>query len=449
VYDAIYCESLGKPTVTLAYQYFNNDAQSAASSKGMPVLRVVYEPIVSECTDMEEIESGVSGALEKVLAALTQPLNAEEKTPRSKEPERLERLVFKGDLGEVNRFFYKRGWTDGLPILPPTEEAVAEMLKGSDLAPSDIVATLVPRRGKATVEKIAINAVMAGALPTHLPLLIAGTRALFTNRGADMMAASTGSWSPFWVVNGPIRKDIHLNSSYGSLSPGDIANAAIGRAMGLITKNIRGIRKGIEDMGVLGNPGKYCMVAAEDEENSPWDAFHVEHGLKKEDSAITLSFPQSYDQFYPYGTDDKGLLATLIYNLTPIRMGVMNIILTPTNARSLAKRGWTKGEVKKFVLENARVAWYRHPRAWSTILSGSFAAVDRRQNLNNADSVRIIDEDSRVAEPIQIFVFGGMGSWVGTTNGGSISNTEKVDLPSGWAKLVQKYRDVVPTYVRY
>jgi hypothetical protein len=387
--------------------------------------------------------------MDKIAAALTRPLSAEEKSPKPKELEKPTRIVFKGNLEEINRFFYKRGWTDGLPVIPPTDEAVAEMLTGTDLPPEHLVAELVPRRGKATVEKIAINAVMAGALPTYMPLLIAGTKALLTNRGADMMAASTGSWSPFWVINGPIRKDLHINSSYGTMNPGDIANATIGRALGLITKNIRGIRKGIEDMGVLGNPGKYSMVAAEDEENTPWEPLHVEHGFKKEDNTISLTFPQSYDQLYPYGTDDKGLLATMIYNLSPIRMGILGIILTPTNARSLAKKGWNKKDIKKFVLENARVPWYRHPRAWSTVLSGSFVSADKRQVLNPMDSVAIVDPDPRVAEQVQIFVFGGMGSWLGLTNGGPYINTEKAELPRNWNKLVEKYKDIVPTYVRY
>jgi hypothetical protein len=272
VYDAIFVESKNKPTSTFVFEYFVNDAGSAASSKGMPGIRVVLEPVVSECTDLEEIEAGVTSVIDKVVSVLTKPLTAEEKSPQAKELEKPARIVFKGDLEEVNRFFYKRGWTDGLPIIPPTEEAVAEMLTGTDLPKEFVVAELLPRRGKATVEKIAINAVMAGALPTYMPVLIAATRALMTNRGADMMAASTGSWTPFWVINGPIRQALNLNSSYGAMNPGDIANAAIGRAMGLITKNIRGIRKGIEDMGVLGNPGKYSMVAAENEENSPWGA---------------------------------------------------------------------------------------------------------------------------------------------------------------------------------
>jgi len=191
------------------------------------------------------------------------------------------------------------------------------------------------------------------------------------------------------------------------------------------------------------------MVAAEDEENSPWEPLHVEHGFKKEDSTIALTFPQSYDQFYPYGTDDKGLLATMIYNLNPCRMGVLGIIITPTNARSLAKKGWTKKEIQKFVLENARVPWHRHPRAWSTVLSGAFVSSERKQVLNSVDSVAIIDPDPRAPDPVQIYVFGGMGSWLGMVNGGPYINLEKMELPANWDKLVQKYKDVFPTYLRY
>jgi len=218
------------------------------------------------------------------LAAVKNVIEAVQEFSKLKEGEKLPRIVFKGSLGEVNRFFYKRGWADGLPIIPPTEEAVKEMLTGTDLPSDHIIGTIIPRSGKATVEKIAINAVMAGALPTYMPLLIAGVQAIMDPRSRySTWGVSTGSWSPFWIVNGPIRNDLNINSSSGALSPGDIANAAIGRAMGLIIKNIGGVRKGIEDMGVLGNPGKYSMVIAENEEDSPWEPLHVEQGFNKED----------------------------------------------------------------------------------------------------------------------------------------------------------------------
>jgi len=131
-----------------------------------------------------------------------------------------------------------------------------------DAAADYVVGKMIPRLGKATVEKIAVNAVMAGALPTAMPLLIAGVEALLDpESGFGVFEVSTGSWAPFYVINGPIRAQLRINGSTGALSPGDLANATIGRAMGLIVKNLGGARKGVEDMGVLGNPAKYAHGA--------------------------------------------------------------------------------------------------------------------------------------------------------------------------------------------
>jgi hypothetical protein len=441
VYDAIFIEERGKPTISFVFQYFANDARSGASSHGMPQIRIVPETIVSECTVMEEIEPAVTSVMEAVVAGLTQPLTAAEISPSPRESGMSQRIVFKGNLEEVNRFFYRRGWTDGLPVIPPTEDAVAEMLEGTDLPPDYLVAKLEPRLGKATVEKIAINAVMAGALPTHMPVLIAGTRALVSNRSAVMMAASTGSFAPFWIINGPVRNDIRINCSYGAMNPGDIANAAIGRAMGLITKNIRGVRKQMEDMGVLGNPGKYSWVMGENEENSPWEPLHVEHGLKPEDSAITLSFPQTYQQIMPYETDDMGILRSICYNVAPLRMGLFGVILTPTNARALASRGWSKKTIKEYILENTLVPRDHHQSYYSQ-------SPEERAKLNPQDMLPVFRISAREPDPIQLYVTGGFGSWMGLVGGGGMS-TEKIELPAGWEKLVAKYKDMIPHYVEY
>jgi hypothetical protein len=444
VYDCIYIEERNIPAAPFTYQYFSNDAKSAASSKGMPSLRVVLEPVVSESSDLEEIETGISGVIEAAIQALTAPLTVEEKSPKVKDIEKLARIVFKGNYDEVNRFYYKRGWADGLPIVPPTEEAVKEMLSGCDLPPEHIVATLAPRRGKATVEKIAVNAVMAGALPTAMPYLIAGVKALQNNRVGDMMAASTGSWAPFWVINGPAGKEIGLNSSYGAMNPGDIANITIGRALGLITKNMRGIRKGIEDMGVLGNPGKFAMVAAENEEDNPWEPLHVERGFKKEENTISLTFPQSFDQIYPYGTDDIGLLKTMMYNLTPYRTGITGFILTPTNAKSLAKRGWTKKSIKEYIMKNATTPIDREAYFFGAALTSPEQIAQKPGVMTP-----IIHTSPMGLDIVQIYVFGGMGSWVGIASGGGDIRTEKVELPANWEALVKKYKDLTPNYARY
>ena len=244
----------------LANPGFVHDAHSAASGKGVPTIRILPLNVACESTVATDIEAGTAEAMPKIVEALTKPLTDEEKSPKNP-PATVEKIAFKGNYEEVNRFYYRNGWTDGLPIVPPTEKAVKEMMTGTDLPADHVVAKVIPRLGKATVEKIAVNAVMAGALPTHMPVLIAAVEALSDQKTRfDTFEVSTGSWAPFLAINGPIRDDIHINYSSGALSPGDIANAAIGRAVGLIAKNIGGARKGVEDMGVIGNPAKYTLV---------------------------------------------------------------------------------------------------------------------------------------------------------------------------------------------
>ncbi len=445
MYDAIYIEGKGRPAATYVFEHFVNDAMSAASSKGMPVIRVVPETVVSESTVVATIEAAINAVFDNVASALTKPLTPEEKSPKSREPENPPRIIFKGTLQEVNRFFYQRGWTDGLPVIPPTGEAVAEMLTGTDLAPDALIEKLEPRLGKATVEKIAVNAVMAGCLPVHMPFLIAGVRLLAASPGCGMMAASTGSFSPFWLINGPGAEDANFRSTYGATSPGDIANASFGRAMGLITKNIRGIRKQVEDMGVLGNPGKYSWVAAENEENSPWEPFHVGRGFKKDETALTLMFPHQYQQMMPFGTDDKGILATVVGSVVPARMGAFAVILTPNNARSLADAGWSKAAVKEYIVKNTVV-----PEGYYKRLGlDDSKPFDRGNVAAAADKDHIFVASPLDPDPVRVFVFGGFGSWMGFLQGGPPPMTGKVELPADWPQLVKKYKNVVPTYARY
>ena len=307
MYNVVAIEDFGTPAVVLVNRGFLNDAHSAASGKGLPGVRVIPEMVACEATVASNIESGVDAVMDQIMEGLTKPLTLEEKTPK-KQVEQLSRTVFKGTLQEVNRFFYQRGWGDGLPIIPPTEEAVAEMLTGTDLAPDHLVTKIIPRMGKATVEKIAVNAVMAGALPTYMPVLIAAVQALMDPKARfDIFEVSTGSWAPFFAINGPIRNDININCSSGSLSPGNIANAAIGRAMALVVKNVGGARKAVEDMGVIGNPGKYSLVIGENEEESPWEPLHVDRGFNKDESTLTTFLPNTFTQTIPRETNARGI----------------------------------------------------------------------------------------------------------------------------------------------
>jgi hypothetical protein len=451
VYDAVSVEDRKKPIVTLVNYGFVNDAESASRGKGMPVLRYLPTKVPCESSIMEDIAAGVDGVLEATIEALTKPLTAAEKSPRPKEPERPARIVFRGNLEEVNRFFYQRGWTDGLPIIPPIEAAVAEMLTGTDLAPDHLLGKLQSRNGKATIEKIAINAVMAGCLPTYLPVLIAGTINLLESEpgfmGYTTFGFSTGSWAPFWIINGPVRNQIHVNNGSGAFSPGNIANAAIGRAMGLIIKNIGGVRKGVEDMGVMGNPMKYSMVIAENEEDSPWEPLHVEYGYQKDDSTVTLSFPQTYLQHWPYGSDAQSILRAVVDN-TPHGMR-RTIIFTPPHAGNLAREGYTKEKVRQFIVENKLVPSSR--TRIQAAMGGPRPPVAESTTLPGGDSGLVpMIRDPRF---IKIIVGGGPGAFIAHVVGGGATpgkkEIQKIELPKNWDKLVARYRNVVPTYAKY
>jgi hypothetical protein len=238
-----------------------------------------------------------------------------------------------------------------------------------------------------------------------------------------------------------------VNFGSGAMSPGDIANAAIGRAMGLIIKNIGGVRKAIEDMGVYGNPGKYSCVIGENEENSPWVPLHVEQGFAADESAVTLFFPNCYSQIWQYGSDDKGLLSTLIYNLPPGRGGLTCLLVTPTQATTLAQKGWTKPMIRKYVYEFGRVPAYRHPSFHDG--GGWTKRSPETVSPNAMDSAAIVPSPDH----IRVLVTGGPGAFMGLACGGGLPRgqfvTKKISLPSNWTKLAAKYRSLVPVYEKY
>ncbi|MDR7569716.1 MAG: hypothetical protein QN193_03840 [Armatimonadota bacterium] len=444
-------EKLNKPAVALCNVGFGADARSAAVVKGYPALRTVLERVPCEATDGESIERGVAEVIEEVIRALTVPLREEEweealARAAAWKPEGARGVVYRGTWEEVNRYFYRMGWTDGLPVVPPTPQAVEEMLGGTDLAPDHVVAQLPPRGGKATVEKIAVNAVMAGALPTHLPVIIAAVEALVDpDARYGTSQVSTGSWAPFVVVNGPVRRDIGLNCGSGALSPGNIANAAIGRAIRLVDRNIGGVRPGIEDMGVFGNPGKYTLVLGENEEESPWEPLHVEQGLGREESAVSVFFPNTYVQAVAMGTDPESLVLTLARNVPAGKRNALTaILMIPDHARILAQAGWSKREVVRRVVESARIPRYRSP----------YLPPDRTEGLSPRELPQR-EEDWMPAwtdpDRIRVVVTGGPGSFMALWFSSGFSSmfiTKRVHLPKKWRRFAVRYRGVSKTIIR-
>jgi hypothetical protein len=176
-----------------------------------------------------------------------------------------------------------------LPLVPPTPERVMRMLGGTHRDPQEVVATVPPNMGEATIEKIAINAIMAGCKPEYLPVVIAAVEAACTDEfNIHGVTATTMGAAPVMIVNGPIRERIGMNKGLAALGSGNRANATIGRALRLVVRNVGGATTGGVERSVLGNPMKYTMCFAENEERSPWPALHVERGFAAEDSVVTL-----------------------------------------------------------------------------------------------------------------------------------------------------------------
>ena len=398
------------PTAPVVTQRFEELVKTIAFKKGMPNQRFTFipHPVAGRapelCRKYMEGKDPVTGVpiVEELLAALTKPLNNEEKkTGFLARPPR-PRLLESDTPSNLTRLFQDSGWTDGLPIVLPTEEKVAEMLKGTSHAPDETVGAMRPspphEAWEFTVEMVAANAVMAGALPTHMPVLIAAIESLADPKTRfDTFEVSTGSWAPFFAINGPIRDQIHINYGSGALSPGDIANAAIGRAVGLMVKNIGGARKGIEDMGVIGNPAKYTLVIGENEEESPWEPLHVERGFQKDDNTLTVFFPNSYMQAVPTETSAEGI-ALAMQNMNPWSMSAFIVI--PSHAKILSDAGWTKEKLKEFILKKVE----------SPI--GAFLGRDDEDEAAGEDVLSqppaAVDTDT-----LLVLVAGGPGAWTG------------------------------------
>ncbi len=186
-------------------------------------------------------------------------------------------------------FMFDQGFSDGLPLVPPTPERVMRMLSGTSRHPQEVLGAMPPNMGEVTVEKVAINAVMAGCRPEYMPVILTAVEALLTEEyNIHGVMATTMGASPVMVVNGPIRERIGMNMKLGALGQGNRANATIGRAVRLAIRNIGGAQPGGTERSTLGNPMKFTMCFAEHEERNPWEPLHVERGFAAEDSVVTL-----------------------------------------------------------------------------------------------------------------------------------------------------------------
>lgn len=261
------------------------------------------------------------------------------------------------DLGEIEdelEAAYDRGWTDGLPVVPPTPARVLRMLDGTRRAPGEVVAVVPPDLVPVTVEKVAINAVMAGCKPEYLPVVLAAVQAACTDRfNMHGLLCTTYFSGPVIVVNGPIAAQLGMNSGVNCLGQGNRANATIGRALQLVVRNVGGGLPGAIDRATFGAPGKYTFCFAEDEAGSPWEPLSVDQGFAAGTSTVSL-FPGHgpsaiVDQISRTPESlARSLAAKLRTTAHPklvMGMGAL-LIVSPEHARVFAAAGWTKARLR-------------------------------------------------------------------------------------------------------
>ena len=328
------------------------------------------------------------------------------------------------DLDEFNEFAMQARWGDGLPLVPPTPERVERMAAVDGRAPDITIARIPPLWGDATVETVAVNAVMAGCRPEYFPFVVAAVAAAAKTE-VNLLAAqaTTHPCTLMVMLNGPLVRQIDANCGAGAFGSGNRPNATIGRAVRLALQNIGAAYAGDADRSTLGSPAKYSFCFAENEAESPWSPFHVDRGFALEDSTVTVCATEPPHNIEDHiSTEPEALVGTLAYSIADIGsnnayFGNADLFVgvCPEHARVLDRHGWTKQDLQQALFEQARIP-YRHlldRGSYGIAPSAKFAeASDGELDVPMADA----------PDDFNIFCIGGAGlhsCWIPTLAAGN------------------------------
>jgi hypothetical protein len=356
-------ERSGIPTVAVHTDMFARLARATALASGMPSARQAFVPQPVVGRTQAQLRAYVEGVdpvskrpfMQEVIESLTRPLDEKDLKGVSFERSTL-RLLAPDTEENLQQLFIDNKWTDFLPVTLPTDERVQRMLKGTSHKPDEIVGRLAPTAFREAwefnVEKVAVNAVMAGCRPEYLPVVLA-----LAASGQTARSSSTTSFAVLGLVNGPIRNQIGMDSGIGVLGPFNHANATIGRAYNLLSQNLQGGSvPGESYMGSLGNWYNYSACFPEAEERSPWQPFHVEKGFKQDESVASVFFGGRYTLagFGPRETwqaEFRRVFAASEQHLAPL------MVLDPIAARGFADLGFDKREkLARWFSDNGRLS---------------------------------------------------------------------------------------------
>ena len=317
---------------------------------------------------------------------------------------------------------YELGVTDGLPVIPPTDELVGTFVAASGRPADAVVAVVPPQQGRATVEKIAINAVMAGCRPEYMPVLLAAVEAV-CDPAFNLLAVqtTTNPVAPLILINGPIRHRLDINCGRDALGPGRRANATIGRTIRLIQLNVGGAVPGEVDKATLGMPGKYTLCLGELEEESPWDPLHVDRGYRREESTVTavgvhgtdntfVAWRKADSIFQAVGSamTSLGAINTLMGN------GNCIVFINPGHAKLLADQGFSKRQVQDQLYAHSRIPVSALPDEVSEIQDDRYRHIVDGFNMVAKSPQDILIAVAGGPEPYHITYCAGFGHWAVT-----------------------------------
>lgn len=443
-------ERLGKPACLLSKYQYVPSARKGASARSFPGVRMVsydgpgFVPNGVDCREwtIQTYREKISVMLDDMVDALVRPLTEEEKHPCA--PKDYSHETFTGTLTELSDQLYRLGFTNGSPIIPPTEEAVAEMCRGTDLPRDHAVATLAPLNGKATVEKIAINGLLAGCTPTMMPILIAIAEAMGAHDVIKLegWTCSNAGWLPVIVISGPIRKAVGINAGRNFLSAYTKPQACIARAMAYMIMNISGVRSQTEDMSGPGSDCRFGLCIAEDEENSPWETLPADLGVGNGENAVTLFWPSEHHQL-PVVSPSACLERLCGLWHGGFDVGMM-ITLPPEGAKLFAEAGYTKQDILNYVKEYNRRPSSEIPRAAIGNNHPRKGLVFPAPGLTHSAPLMWNTEHSFVMVAGRDW---GMAYLGGGDHGGPIC--QKIQLPEGWDLLCDQYPGTMPQNIEY
>ena len=364
-------------------------------------------------------------------------------------------------VDNMNLLFQRNGWSDTLPMLPPTEERIDRLLTGTDLPRDVVLGKILPRGGIATVELIATIAAMAGCRPEYMPVLIAVMTAILNPEFAHWgINATTNSCYPVVIVNGPVAKQIRLNSGYGCLGPDPAhpAGGLIGRTIRLLMLIVGGAMPGSRSMSIFGGPARYTgIVFAEDEDGLPqdWEPLNVERGFARGSNVVTVGVVTSTVNLSGGGTATteeeafKNLYKSACHIRVPSSVYFLNsgpkwpdrppgyLLLPGKGAQGLSMLGWSKGKVKTFLWEHSKVPWFDIKNARSP--------KEIAEHINACDGLLKENESWPITskpENIMIIVAGGAQSghwyWMQGYYQPPRPMSVEIGLPTGWGKLMEK-----------